>query len=392
MRTVRRLLYRDIASSVALVTAAFLALFFFIDFVEEVSAAGRRGGTVALAALRAALDLPGHLYELAPIVLLIGTIYALSRMAQASEFTILRTAGLGPGRALRLLLWPGVVASLLTFALGEWVVPQAERASVVAAARQSGADIQIGSTGAWIKDSRGSLPQVRQSAIHVGSSSADGDLLQVRIFEFDDSSRLVRRIEAPRAQVAADGRWTLYDARLTDWPAAGPPTEAASPPAPPLPGPAGAVAAPARLGVVLQRTAEFTWTGSLTPAVVGAAVMPLQTMSTPDLWRYSRHLASQSQAAQVYEIRFWTRALYPLACIVMAALALPFAYLHARNGGISLKVFGGIMLGISFVLANHLSSHLGQLRDWTPWMAAAAPSLLYLFVSLASFWWLVRYR
>jgi len=400
MRTVRRLLYRDIASSVALVTAAFLALFFFIDFVDELSAANRRGGTVALAALRAVLDLPGHLYELTPIVLLIGTIYALSRMAQASEFTILRTAGLGPGRALRLLLWPGVVASVLTFALGEWVVPQAERASVITAAQQSGADIRIGSAGAWIKDSSGSLPQAKQSAIHVGAASADGDLMQVRIFEFDDSSRLVRRIEAARAQVAPDGRWTLFDARLTDWPA-----QDASPAAPPgvdRAGPSGPSAAaagadapaapPARLGVVQRQMAEFSWRGSLTPAVVGAAVMPLQTMSTPDLWRYSRHLASQSQAAQVYEIRFWTRALYPLACIVMAALALPFAYMHARSGGVSLKVFGGIMLGISFILANHMSSHLGQLRDWTPWIAAAAPGALYMIVSLASFWWLVRYR
>ncbi|MFM1855695.1 MAG: hypothetical protein RLZ83_1004, partial [Pseudomonadota bacterium] len=233
MKTVRRLLYRDIASSVALVTAAFLALFFFIDFVEELSAAGRRGSTMALAATRAALDLPGHLYELAPIVLLIGTIYALSRMAQASEFTILRTAGLGPGRALRLLLWPGVVASVFTFALGEWVVPQAERASVLAAARQTGADIQIGNAGAWIKDSTGSLPQVRQSAIHVGAASPDGDLLRVRIFEFDESSRLVRRVEAARAQVAPDGNWTLFDAQVTDWPqtpmAATPPSPAVLP-------------------------------------------------------------------------------------------------------------------------------------------------------------------
>ncbi len=74
------------------------------------------------------------------------------------------------------------------------------------------------------------------------------------------------------------------------------------------------------------------------------------------------------------------------------ALALPFAYLQARSGGVSLKVFGGIMLGISFVLINNLSSHLGLLRDWTPWIVAAAPSAFYLLLSLAAFSWLVRYR
>jgi lipopolysaccharide export system permease protein len=50
------------------------------------------------------------------------------------------------------------------------------------------------------------------------------------------------------------------------------------------------------------------------------------------------------------------------------------------------------MLGISFVLLNNLAGHIGLLRDWTPWIVAAAPSLLFLLMSLAAFAWLVRYR
>ncbi len=115
-------------------------------------------------------------------------------------------------------------------------------------------------------------------------------------------------------------------------------------------------------------------------------------MSTVELWRYSVHLSDQEQAAQRYEIQFWKKALYPLACIVLTALALPFAYLHARAGGISLKVFGGIMLGISFVLLNNMAGHIGLLRGWTPWLVAAMPSALFMLLSLAAFGWLVRYR
>jgi lipopolysaccharide export system permease protein len=76
----------------------------------------------------------------------------------------------------------------------------------------------------------------------------------------------------------------------------------------------------------------------------------------------------------------------------MVALALPFAYLHGRSGGISIKVFGGIMLGISFVLLNNVAGHLGLLKNWTPWAVAATPSLIYLGLSMAAFAWLVRYR
>jgi lipopolysaccharide export system permease protein len=76
----------------------------------------------------------------------------------------------------------------------------------------------------------------------------------------------------------------------------------------------------------------------------------------------------------------------------MLGLALPFAYMHGRSGGVNAKVFGGILLGISFVLANNVFGHLGLLRGWTPWIAAATPSVIYLGLSLAAFSWLVRYR
>ena len=43
MRTVRRLFYRDIVSSVGFVALAFLSLFYFIDFVDGLDSIGRRG-------------------------------------------------------------------------------------------------------------------------------------------------------------------------------------------------------------------------------------------------------------------------------------------------------------------------------------------------------------
>ena len=36
--------------------------------------------------------------------------------------------------------------------------------------------------------------------------------------------------------------------------------------------------------------------------------------------------------------------------------------------------------------------HLGLLHDWTPWIAASVPSVVYLLLSMSAFAWLVRYR
>ena len=131
MKTVRRLLYRDITASVMFVALAFLSLFFFIDFVDDLDTVGTRGRTAWYAMQSAVLELPGHFYELFPIAVLIGTIYTLARMAQSSEFTILRTGGLGPGRALGLLAVLGVVFGILTWAVGDFVAPASERQAVL---------------------------------------------------------------------------------------------------------------------------------------------------------------------------------------------------------------------------------------------------------------------
>ena len=76
----------------------------------------------------------------------------------------------------------------------------------------------------------------------------------------------------------------------------------------------------------------------------------------------------------------------------MVVLALPFAYLHFRSGGIAAYVFGGVMAGISFFLLNIVFGYIGTLQHWSPWLTAAAPGLIYSMLSLAAFSWLVLRR
>ena len=368
MKTVRRLFYADIISSVAFVALAFLSLSFFIDFIDQLGDVGSAGYTIVRATLYALLLIPGHFYEVSPIAVLIGTIYTLSRLAQSSEYTILRTGGLGPGRALSLLASLGLLFGVITFVVGDYVAPLSERqAGQLQGAARGG--MKLGRSGAWLKDHATTPEGERSYSINVGAAGPGALLRDIRIFEFDADGRLQRRIAAATGAVQPNAIWALKDVSVTRW-----------------------VGGDAAAQAPEQRFAEFGWPSGLTAAVVAAAVSPVSSMSTLDLFRYIVHLADNEQAAQSYQIQFWKRALYPFACLVMVGLALPFAYLHARAGGVSLKVFGGIMLGISFVLLNNVAGHLGLLRNWTPWVVAAAPSALYLLLSLAAFSWLVRYR
>jgi lipopolysaccharide export system permease protein len=368
VRTIRRLFHGDIVAAVFFVAAAFASLFFFIDFVDELRSTSSRGFTVWGAALYSLLQLPAHLYELAPIAVLIGAIYALARLAQTSQYTILRTSGLGPGRALWLLASLGLLFGLLTFVIGDYIAPQSERLASEWRATRTG-KTSLGRTGAWLKEHAETAEGARSYSINVGQAEGGSNLRDVRVFEFDADGRLVRRYAAARATIGSDGVWVFEDVTVTRW---GDATE---------------------LGrVAVEQVAELRWPSTLRPDVVAAAVLPVSTMSTLDLYRYIGHLSANEQAAQAHQIQFWRRALYPFACLVMMGLALPFAYLRVRAGGVSLKVFGGIMLGISFILVNNVFRHLGMLGNWEPWVVGVTPGLAYLTLSLLAFWALVRWR
>ena len=375
MRTVRRLLYKDIIGSVLLVVMGFLSLVFFNDFVEEIDRMSRIGAGAGKAAVLAAMEIPGNFYTLFPIAVLIGAIFALARLAQSSEFTILRTGGLGPARALGLLARLAAVFAVLTFVVGDYVAPEFERRGNDLRAGISH-DASQSKRGAWLKDHQKVDGEERSYSVKVGRVGGEGQLESVFIFEFDAEGRLLSRTEAAKVDVNAQGVWHLQQVTRTVW----------NPGMPAGPSPVGNVV------VSEQKLDALDWQSSLHAGVIAAAVLPAMSMSTVELYRYTRHLSEQEQSAQAHNIQFWRKALYPFACFVMVALALPFAYLHGRSGGISIKVFGGIMLGISFVLLNNVAGHLGLLKNWTPWVVAATPSLLYLGLSMAAFTWLVRYR
>jgi lipopolysaccharide export system permease protein len=367
LKTIRRLLYGEILLAVAFVTLGFLALFFFFDFVDELRYIGKSAtGSYELrhAFSYVTLLIPSHLYELLPITVLIGTIFVMARLAQSSEYTILRTSGLGPWRALRTLLAMGLAFVVLTFVVGDYLAPLSDRTAQLLKVRYQGR-ITIGQTGAWLKEKQAE----RSYAANVGAMNAEGDMQAVRIYEFDQRGFLLSQMQAERARFAGDV-WLLESVERSEFHTSGPET--------------------AR--VDLTRLPEYRWRTEISAEMVSAALLKPERMSTVDLFQYIRHLNANNQTAQRYEIQFWRKVFYPLSCLVMVVLALPFAYLHFRSGGITGYVFGGVMVGISFFLLNNVFGYIGNLQNWQPWLTAAAPGLIYTAFSLAAFGWLVLRR
>jgi len=369
LKTIRRLIYGETLTAVAFVSLGFLALFSFFDFAEEIQSVARAstsGYGLVNALTFVALLIPSHLYELLPITVLIGTIFVMARLAQSSEYTILRTSGLGPGRALKILLTLGLGFVLLTFVIGDYVAPVADRTAQLLKARYQG-NLTVGQTGVWLKERQ----PYAQYSVNVGALDSDGRMRAVRIFEFDNQGFFRSMMQAKTASFDQNNAaWNLSHVQRTEFSA----HDANS------------------AKIDRQQIDSFRWPNQISAEMVAAALLKPERMSTIDLFEYIRHLDANAQSAQRYEIEFWKKVFYPLSCLVMVVLALPFAYLHFRSGSIASYVFGGVMAGISFFLLNNVFGYVGNLQNWQPWLTAALPGLIYSMLSLTALGWLVLRR
>ncbi len=378
MKVLRRYFSSEIYRSVLFVLVAFLALFAFFDMMGEVRSVGRGPYRIEHAFIYVTLGLPSYAYELMPIAALIGTIYVMAQFAARSEFTVMRASSLSMLDAIRLLFRIALVLAVVTFLLGEFIGPKASDFRENFKRRIEGAAISSEfRSGLWAKD----VIRDPQSHEIVGSRflnasrvEADGLVRGVRIYEFDKLMHMQTMISAEEARFQKEGIWNLSkvdEMRLRE------------------------VEAPEdrrQIALTTRRSLESSqMTSEITPEIMAVLVSDPNKMSAVDLALFSRHLVENKQRNDRYEIALWTKLFYPLAVFVMMALALPFAYLQVRSGGLSLKIFIGIMIGVSFQLLNSLFSHVGLLNTWPPIMTAITPSLLFLIAAMFSLWWVERH-
>ena len=334
----------------------FLGLFAFFDLIRELADLGKVEYHLPQVFTFVLLSMPTHAYELFPVVVLIGTLYVMAHLASNSEYTVMRASGLSPGRAGIFLARIGIAFVVLTFVIGEWVAPwseeRAQKVKMRAMSSMIGQDLE---SGLWFKD--------EGSFINVREARQTNQLGGVRIYDFDNDYRLRQITLAQRAEYAGKGIWRLQDAIQTQFTSDGPRT---------------------------HRQPEMEWKSRVSPDMLDALVVRPERMSAWALHKYTEHLQGNRQRTERYEIALWKKVFYPIAALVMMALALPFAYMQARAGMVGVKVFLGIMLGIFFHMMNSLFSHIGLLHNWPPLSAAVVPSLAFLTAAILMMWWVER--
>ncbi|MEO5693296.1 MAG: LPS export ABC transporter permease LptG [Usitatibacter sp.] len=346
-RVLFRYISREILSTSVLMLVALLVLFGFFDLIRELDDLGK--GSYRLTAMLAfvTLMLPTHTYVLLPAAGLMGTLFALARMSEQSELTVMRASGLSLQQLALHVCGAGLAIAVATVVVGELVAPYTEEAAKSVRLKSTRSIVaREFRSGFWVKDDK--------SFVNIQDVTPDTELLNLRIYEFDREYRLISISRAEKGTYAGPNTWQLSNVELTRF--------------------KGDVAQ-------LEKLPQARWTSVLTPDILSVLKIVPERMSAMNLLSYIEHLRDNRQKSTRYEIAFWNKLLYPIAAIMMMVMVIPFALGTARSGGIGLKIVFGILIGLGFHFAGRLFSHIGTLNDWPAIFSAGMPVVIVAVVA-----------
>ncbi len=347
-----RYVSREVLAASLLALFALTGLFSFFDFVAELSDAHGETYTPLVASLFVAMNIPGRLYELMPLAVLIGGMFAWNRLALASEFSVMRSAGLATARLVAWMAILGLLVGAATLLFGEYVTPYAERAAQQLKVRAtSGVVAQEFQTGLWAKDGR--------TFINIRELRPDASLVDVRLYEFNENFNLSVMRRAERAQWQ-NGQWMLY--RVTQTLVEDNRTYTTSQP-------------------------DTPWISAVTPDLLAVLMVVPERMALSALDAYIQHLDENLQDSKRYRIAYWGKLAYPLAAPVMLILALVFAFHPPRQGGTGGRLLTGILLGLGFYLSSRIAGQFALLQDWPAATPALIPILVFGLAAFTALWW-----
>lgn len=345
---IERYIFRKCLFNTFLVLFAFVTLFTVFTILGESSNIGKGNFTAFSMLVYVSALLPSSTYLLMPLAVLIGVMLGMLGLVNYSEYAIMLTSGFSLKRVLAVLFTFGLVFTILTFSLGEFVSPVASHFAKVYRITKLKELVSTNlQSGIWSKDGQNTFVNIKQVM-------PDNTILGVNIFNYNDNLDMVSYINADEGIFNTNTKtWQLRNVATQDY--TGP-------------------------NIIMKHLDTYEWKTSIDPSYFNVLVVAPEDMSAFSLLKYMNHLENNNQSINRYEIAFWGKLIYPLACLSMALLAIAFIPNNRRNINLGTKLFAGILIGISFFFLSKLIGYMAVLFAWNPILSAVGPTaLLFAF-------------
>jgi lipopolysaccharide export system permease protein len=341
MPTFDRYLRRNLLTGFLLVLLLLIAVFSFLDFVEELDETGQGGYQPANAFTFVLLTTPARTLALIPVTALLGSLLGLGALDQSNELTAMRAAGVSARRIGWSAMKTGVLLMLAVAILAEFAVPSlAQRAWKERTLAISGSHMLRTESGDsfWFRDGRRFI-SVRDMMF--GQIPTDID-----IYEFNQAGELEALIHAQEARLQAGGDWLLkgVDEKRFE---------------------------PGR--VTGGHHPNLVWKAFLTPRKGAVTELDAESLSPSDLYQYARDLRERGQDADRYELALWRKLNLPFATGAMILLSIPLVFGTLRLSSTGKRVMFGAGVGVAFYLGDQIIAQAGLLLSLDPVLTATVP-------------------
>jgi lipopolysaccharide export system permease protein len=288
---------------------------------------------------------PRHLYELLPMVALIGALVGLGILASSNELVVMQASGVPVRRIVWAVMKPTLALMVLGIMLGEFIAPPLELRGEVNKAMARGQEVIMSRYGHWQREDR--------DFMHFNAIDPAGVLHGVMIYSFDENRVLQSNIFAEQAVYEADAGWRLLGVTETAF-----------------------SLQDGELTSSNQHYPTKRWQVTLSPEVLKVMIMDADKMAVSDLYQYARRFESQGQDASQYFLSFWKKLLQPLTTGVLVLVAISFIFGPLRDSPMGARVFAAICFGLLFLILQRLLNTVSLVYHLPPLPAVLFPIIL----------------
>jgi lipopolysaccharide export system permease protein len=293
------------------------------------------------------LHLPEIIVLTIPIGVLLGTLLVFNRMSGDSEIIALRTSGVSFYRIMVAPLLFGLVTSIVSFGINEYVVPMASRtAKKLEFAAMYKMELPAGSANFTYMERGKNLALNR--IFYIGLYNGK-QIYNVIILDFTHN-KLVQIISAASGRFA-NGEWTLQKGRTY------------------------VLAGDSDITRIMQfETLTIPGIANAQKALDSATVYP-KDMSMSELGEHMKILEKANTLTNDLKVKYHQKLAQPLACLIVALAGAPLGLLARRSRSNIGLIYSAVIVFFYYVMIS-TSGALGEGGKLDPLLAAWLPNLL----------------
>jgi LPS export ABC transporter permease LptG len=356
--TLDRYIIREFLKILGLVVISTAALFVIVDYtgLSGDIRANHIPLSVVLAYYRFVIF--GILNYTLPISVLVAVLVTFGIFSKNNEVTAFKSGGMSLYRAALPIVGIAIAISFLAYLQLDYVLPYSNQRSQelsdrIKAKRTAHPTPTAHQQKLWF------LGKGRYLINFLAYDREEKELSQVQVFEFHPTKfRLTRRVYAEHARWDGVG-WVFSNGWMRSFPDNGPSTLAM-------------ITRPLRL-YYSERPEDFA-TEARAP----------DQMTFGQLRRYIETIRRSGYAAEELSVKLYTKTSWPLISLVMALIALPFAFRIGKRGALY-GVGVGLILGIVYWMVFAVFTKFGEVGNLPAFLSAWSANILFSIAAVYLF-------